>query len=548
VQVARGAPPEEVFAAVTGEVHRLLGTDITAMNRFNPDGTLTMVGLQVSPGTVFPAHVGDPGSLGGRNVLTLVFQTGRPARIDDMGQDAAAPLAPGASPEALAMAEAVAGALAAGVRSSVAVPVNVAGRLWGAMAVAAAHEQRLPADTEERLAGFTELVATAIANAEAREELSRVADEQAALRRVATLVARGQPPTAVFAAVTEEVAALFSADTASILRYEPDGQVTRMGGRGFVGGPRPGMRGDVPAGTLVAAVRETGRAARFDVTDQALWDPPGLSATGFRSAVVAPILAGGRLWGTIGVGSQGERLPSDTEGRLAGFIELVATAIANAEAQAELTASRARIVATADQTRRRFERDLHDGAQQSLVSLALRCRAARAAPPEGDDLEQWLDRMAAALDGVLEEVREIAHGLHPAVLATGGLRPALRALARRSAVPVRLHVQVAGRLPDPIEIAAYYSVAEALANTTKHAGASAADVRLTVADDVLRVHVSDDGRGGADFAGSSGLAGLKDRVEALGGRIWLHSPPGAGTTVEITLPLDVQASSGTLDR
>jgi signal transduction histidine kinase len=308
------------------------------------------------------------------------------------------------------------------------------------------------------------------------------------------------------------------------------------------------MRGDVPAGTLVAAVRKTGRAARFDVTDQALWDLPGLSGTGFRSAVVVPIVADGRLWGTIGVGSQGERLPSDTEERLAGFIELVATAIANAEAQAELTASRARIVATADQTRRRFERDLHDGAQQSLVSLALRCRAARANPPEGDGLDQWLDRMAAGLDGVLAEVREIAHGLHPAVLATGGLRPALRALARRSAVPVRLNVQVAGRLPDPIEIAAYYSVAEALANTAKHAGASAADVWVTAADDVLHVRVSDDGRGGADFAGSSGLTGLKDRVEALGGRIWLHSPPGTGTTVEITLPLDVRASSGTLDR
>jgi signal transduction histidine kinase len=297
------------------------------------------------------------------------------------------------------------------------------------------------------------------------------------------------------------------------------------------------MRGNLPAGTLVAAVRETGSAARFDARDPALLQPPGLSAKGFRSAVDVPIVAGGRLWGAIGVGSQSERLPPDTEERLAGFIELVATAIANAEAQAELTASRARIVATADQTRRRFERDLHDGVQQSLVSLALTVRAARAVPPEGDDLEQWLDRMSAALTGVLEEVREIAHGLHSAVLATGGLSPALRVLARRSTVPVRLDVQVAARLPDAVEIAAYYSVAEALANTAKHAGASAADVTVATADDVLRVRVYDDGRGGADFAGSSGLAGLKDRVEALGGLIWLHSPPGTGTTVEITLPL-----------
>jgi len=345
--------------------------------------------------------------------------------------------------------------------------------------------------------------------------------------------------------VAGEVAALFSADTASVVRLEPDGQVTLMGGHGWIAESGQGPRAALPAGTLVALVRETGRAARFDADDPALSDLPGLASRGFRSAVDVPIVAGGRLWGAIGVGSQGERLPSDTEERLAGFIELVATAIANAEAQAELTASRARLVATADQTRRRFERDLHDGAQQSLVSLALQVRAARANPPEGNDLDQWLDRMAAGLDGVLAEVREIAQGLHPAVLATGGLRPALNVLARRSAIPIRLHVQVAGRLPDPVEIAAYYSVAEALTNTAKHAGASAADVWVTAADGVLRVRVRDDGRGGADFAGSSGLAGLKDRVEALGGRILLHSPPDAGTTVEITLPLGGQASPGT---
>ena len=421
VQVARRAAPEEVFAAVTGEVHRLLNPDFTTMCRFNPDKTLTIVGVQVSAGTPFSVTVGHRGTLGGRNPTTLVFQTGRPARIDDLGEDAAGPpLSPASGKEVLATQKAVTAAVrAAGVRSAAAVPVSVAGRLWGAMSVAAGHGRELPADTEERLAGFTELVATAIANAEAREELRRVADEQAALRRVATLVARGQPPAAIFAAVAGEVAALFNADTASVVRLEPDGQV------------------------------------------------------------------------------------------------------------------------------RRFERDLHDGAQQSLVSLALQCRAARANPPEGDGLDQWLDRMAAALDGVLAEVREIARGLHPAVLATGGLRPALRALARRSAVPVRLDVQVAGRLPDPVEIAAYYSVAEALANTAKHAGASAADVWVTAADGVLRVRVRDDGRGGADFAGSSGLAGLKDRVEALGGRILLHSPPDAGTTVEITLPLGGQASPGT---
>jgi signal transduction histidine kinase len=549
VQVARAAPPEEVFAAVTGEVHRLLAPDFTTLCRFNSDKTLTIVGVQVSPETPVPVTVGHRGALGGRNVTTLVFQTGRPARIDDLGEDAAGPpLAPGSGKEFLATERAVAAVRAAGLRSAAAVPISVEGRLWGAISIGAGRGRELPADTEERLAGFTELVATAIANAEAREELRRVADEQAALRRVATLVARGEPPAAVFAAVAEEVAALFSADTASVVRSEPDGQVTLMGGHGSVTDPGSPPRGWPPAGSLVAVVRETGRAARFDAADPALSDLPFLVRRGFRSAVDVPILVEGHLWGVIGVGSQHERLPLDTEERLAGFIELVATAIANAEAQAELTASRARIVATADQTRRRFERDLHDGAQQSLVSLVLQCRAARAAPPQGDDLVQWLDRMAARLAGVLEEVREIAHGLHPAVLATQGLRPALTALARRSPVPVRLHIQLEGRLPEPVEIAAYYVVSEALTNTAKHAGASVADVRVTAADGVLRVCVSDDGRGGADLAGGSGLIGLKDRVEALGGRISLHSPPDAGTTVEITLPLGAQTSPGTLKR
>jgi signal transduction histidine kinase len=307
-----------------------------------------------------------------------------------------------------------------------------------------------------------------------------------------------------------------------------------MGGHGFADDPRPGTRGDLPAGTLVAVVRQTGRAARFDADDTALSDLPGRSARGFRSAVDVPIVVGGRLWGVIGAGSRGERLPLDTEERLAGFIELAATAIANAEAQAELTASRARIVATADQARRRFERDLHDGAQQSLASLALQVRAARADPPDGDDLAAWLDRIAAGLDGALEEVREIARGLHPAVLAAGGLRPALHALARRSAVPVRLHVQVEGRLPDPVEIAAYYAVSEALANTAKHAGASVADVRVTAADGLLCVRVSDDGRGGADFAGSSGLAGLKDRETWIPASFAVSFRAGAAPSIPTT--------------
>jgi signal transduction histidine kinase len=196
-------------------------------------------------------------------------------------------------------------------------------------------------------------------------------------------------------------------------------------------------------------------------------------------------------------------------------------------------------VASADAARRRIERDLHDGAQQRLVSLAVRLRAAQAAAPPGAvELAQQLEGAVVEVDGVLEDLGEISRGLHPAVLTTAGLRPALRALARRSVVPVGLEVQVTGRLPEPVETAAYYVVCEALTNTVKYAQASAAEVEVSAGDGVLRVRVCDDGRGGADFGGGSGLAGLKDRAEALGGWLSLHSPPGAGTVLEMALPLD----------
>jgi signal transduction histidine kinase len=241
-----------------------------------------------------------------------------------------------------------------------------------------------------------------------------------------------------------------------------------------------------------------------------------------------------------------DSLPVDTEARLAGFTELVATAIADAEAQAALTASRARIVAAADATRRRIERDLHDGAQQRLVSLALHLRGTvrAAVPPGAGELTARLDAAATELAGVLDGLREIARGLHPSALADGGLRAALKALARRSAVPVRLDVRVDGRLPDQIELAAYYTVAETLTNTARHASATVVDVAVEAGERVLTVRVRDDGRGGADLTGGSGLIGLTDRVEALGGRLSLHSPPGAGTTVEISLPLTAPDGPG----
>jgi signal transduction histidine kinase len=371
-------------------------------------------------------------------------------------------------------------------------------------------------------------------------ELRGFAEEQAALRRVATLVARAAPPEEVLAAVTEEAGRLLHAHRATMNRYDPDGARTVLATWSSTGPAFPvGHRAKLGGRNVSTLVFQTGRAARID--DHAGASGPigeDARALGLRAAVGVPVSVEGELWGLMVVGSRAEPLPAGTEAQLARFTELAATAIANAQAQAGLTASRARIVATADATRRRIERNLHDGAQQRLVSLALNLRAAQAAaPPKTGDLGQHLDEVAAGLDDVLDELREIARGLHPAILAEGGLRPALKTLARRSAVPVDLDIHVDRRLPEPVETAAYYTVSEALTNAAKHARATAADVQVAESNGNLHIHVRDNGSGGADFSHGSGLVGLKDRAEALGGHLDLHSPPGAGTTLDITLPL-----------
>jgi signal transduction histidine kinase len=370
-------------------------------------------------------------------------------------------------------------------------------------------------------------------------ELRGFADEQAALRRVATLVARAASPADVLTAVAEEAGRLLAADYATMNRYGPDDTESVVAMWSSAGAALPvGATARLGGRNLQTKIFRTRRPARID--DYAAASGPLAEAArqfGLRAAVGAPVSVEGRLWGVMLVGSLSEPLPAGTETRLAGFTELAGTAIANAEAQAALTASRARIVATADATRRRIERNLHDGAQQRLVCLTLDLRAAEAALAAGTGGVAQVGDVAAGLDDVLEELREIAHGLHPAILADGGLRLALKTLARRSPVPVDLDVSVEGRLPEPVETAAYYTIAEALTNIVKHARATTADVQVAKSDGVLHVHVRDNGRGGADFSHGSGLVGLKDRAEALGGNLDLRSPPGEGTTLEITLPL-----------
>jgi signal transduction histidine kinase len=527
--VASAATPETVFAAVTAEAGRVLTADVAVLARYDADGAQVTVGVWSSAGAP-PVPVGTRTALGGRNVSTLVFQTGRSARIDGYADTS------GAVGDI---------ARAVGIRASVGVPISVAGRPWGVMLVATRCEP-LPTDTEVRLAGFTELAATAIANAHVGTELREFAQEQAALRRVATLVARAAPPEEVFAAVTAETGRLLDADLTGMGRYDTDGGYTIVGTWASAGAVVPvGTRFGLGWRNTGSLVFQTGQPARIDDFGEAT-GPVAERARelGARAVVGVPVTVEGRLWGLVSVVSKREPLPADTEARLARFTELAATAIANAEAQAALTASRARIVAAADAARQRIERDLHDGAQQRLVSLALRLRATQAAAPtEASELVQQLEGMIAETNGVLEELREIARGLHPAVLADGGLHPALKALARRSAIPVRLDVRVEGRLPEPAELAAYYAVSEALTNTAKHARASVAEVEVAADQGMLRVCVRDDGRGGADSSRGSGLTGLRDRVEAIGGRISLHSPLGAGTALEIALPLDDPAGT-----
>ena len=376
-----------------------------------------------------------------------------------------------------------------------------------------------------------------------RDALAALATEQAALRRVATLVARATP-AAVFAAVAEEVGRLLGADRTFLGRYGADETVTIVAAWSVTGEQVP-ITLDVPQqpaaeDSVSPLVHDTRRPARLEH-----YQHGSAHELGLRSSVGAPITVAGRLWGLIVVASTGENaLPPGTEDRLADFTDLVATAITNADAQAELTASRARIVATADETRRRIERDLHDGAQQRLASLLLQLRAAQAAvPSELVQVDAELDRVAQGLAAALEELRDYARGIHPALLAERGLGAAVKALGRRSTVPVELELHMDGRLPEQIEVGAYYVISEALANAAKHANASSVVIDVDASDDVLRVSVRDDGVGGADLSRGSGLVGLKDRVAALGGRISLESPPGGGTLLEVELPLVAESAT-----
>jgi PAS domain S-box-containing protein len=376
-----------------------------------------------------------------------------------------------------------------------------------------------------------------------QDKLGVLAQQQSALRRVATLVARGVEPSEVFGAVATELARCLGTHYSALWRYQPDGAATLLAANDDDPALRKmpvGARFSLEGESISAVVLRTGRAARIDSFENA---PGSIAASvrdvGLRMAVGAPIVVGDRVWGAAVVGSyRPEPLPPDTEARVGDFADLVATAIANAQAHSELTASRARIVAAGDLARQRFERDLHDGAQQRLISLGLALRTVEAAvPPELQPLKKQMSDIVDGLVGVSEEVREISRGIHPAILSKGGLGPALKTLARRSAVPVELSLGVHERLPESTEVAAYYVVAEALTNTAKHAQASKVDVRVDADDANLHLSIDDDGIGGAAVGKGSGLTGLVDRVEALGGTMRVSSRIGCGTSLRVSIPL-----------
>jgi signal transduction histidine kinase len=375
-----------------------------------------------------------------------------------------------------------------------------------------------------------------------RDRFSVLAKQQAALRRVATLVARGARPRAVFAAVAEEMARCLEVDCAEVLRYEADDSAVVVAS--YVApaephialGERVALEGDNVAGTVL----RTGRPARMDEYGSATGALAArLREMGVRCRVGAPIVVDEHVWGTAVVGtSRAEPLAAETEARIAEFAELVATAIAAATAHDDLIASRARIVAAADDARRRLERDLHDGAQQRLVSLGIQLRLTEASlPPELQTVKDRLSDIVSGLTAVCSELQQISRGIHPVILSEGGLGPALKVLARRCSVPVALDVAIERRLPESVEVAAYYVVAEALTNTAKYAEASGVQVCARTKDSRLCLSITDDGIGGADARKGSGLIGLTDRVEALGGHLQITSRLGSGTSLHATIPL-----------
>jgi signal transduction histidine kinase len=516
--VGAGSAQSEVFAAIADELGRLFGAEASFVAKLdNPDTgladvepTVTIVGSYGR--TALTAPVGLTVDLRPGRLLHGALAAGAPIRAD-VRQLTIGPL----------------GTLVVklGIRTAIAAPIMVGSSAWGVTVAGASGT--LPPEAEARIDNFVELAAMAIHNAEIRGDITRLVKVQESLRRISLLIAHGRPPEHVFTAVTQEVQRYFTDGAARLLRYAPDGTVRLLAAHGSsIFEVEPQHRD-----ALVQTVARTGRPARVD---RHRTSPSGGPASPI-SAVGLPIHVSGRLWGLFTIdGHPGELVPG-IEGRLKEFTDLIATAVADAQSRAELTNSRARIVAAADETRRGIERDLHDGIQQSLVALALRLRTAAADAEGRGEPHHELSDAAASLTTVIDQLRELSHGIHPAVLSHSGLQAALRALARRASLTMNVDVELEGRLPAAVEVGAYYIVSEALTNAVKHADASTLDIEAKVGDDTLTLRIHDDGLGGADPTRGTGLLGLRDRVQALGGSFDLRSPSRQGTTIVCHIPL-----------
>jgi PAS domain S-box-containing protein len=514
--VARGAMPEEVFAAIALEVAHALDLPLVEMCRYEPDGTATVIGATGE----HPFQPGTNWALDGPSLTALVRRTERPARIDNYANVS------GKIGEA---------ARQAGVHAGVGAPVVVDGRVWGVVSAGGGSAVRLPPNAEARLSQFTELLATAMANAQAREELHRLADEQSALRRIATLVAKGAEPAVVFDAVCQETGRLFEVTSVNLAQFSSDGFNLTMAGWSIHDVHLPtGTRLPLEGDSINVLVRDTAAPGRFDSYEGASGELAELlRKRGVFSEVGAPVVVDGRVWGALIAGTDDpERLPAGLEQRLSSFAELIATAISNATTQTELLASRTRIVEAADEQRRQVVRDLHDGAQQRLVEAIMTLQLAQARGEGTPLVAEGVEQVRAAI----AELRELARGIHPSILTHRGLEAAVEALSHRMPLPVALQIPN-DRYPPSIESAAYFVVAEALTNVAKYANAKTARVMATSSDDCLTLTIEDDGVGGAHASAGSGLSGLHDRITALSGTLTLNSPPGRGTRIRAEIPL-----------
>jgi len=513
---ARGMSADDVLRAVAVEGSRLSGVDFTTVLRFEPDGSTEIVAIDGAPAGVV---VGMRASAAGDGAVQQLWRTGRAARVDDLAGVA------GRWPQI---------AHRAAFTASVAAPILLQGALWGALVVVS-RDHPLRRGIEDLLVRFADQVGIAISAVDARLRLRALADEQAALLRVAELVARGAAADEVFVAISDEASALLGELPVALMLYDDAGAVVVA----TCNCPAPvGLHVPFSAGTAIDRMYRTGKPAHMDTYD----DTPLADVTrevGITSTTAVPIIVEGRVRAALVSSNVAATTRTAVEARLAQFAELAAVAIANAETQAKLTASRARVVATADETRRRLQRDVHDGAQQRLVHAVIALKMARNTVEVDSAASGFVEEALTNVERASSELRDIVHGILPRSLTHGGLRIGLESLVGGVTLPVDVRVTTPPRLPTAVETTAYFIVAESLTNAVKHSRARSVSVSVDLEGDTLVIEIRDDGVGGADATRGTGLTGLLDRVDAANGSLTIISAPGEGTAVHAELPVDI---------